>query len=766
MKPTETSLSRRLFLQGSGALVLMFAVAMPLTRAAEREDHNAVGRPPLTPGELDSWIAVRPDGGVTIFLGKIDCGQGVDVAIAQIAAEELDVDVGRVSVIMGDTFLTCNQGGASASSGVRLAGAALRIAAVEARRVLLARAAEKLGVPANRLMVRNGVISAPGSAGRQIDYPSLLADDFFREPIGWNNRLGNDLALFAKAEAKRPAQYRIVGTSVPRSDIAGKVTGTTPYVTDIRVEGMLHGRIIRPPAAGAVPLDVDAESIAPIAGAKVVRKGDFVGVVAEKQWNAIKAARALKVTWSQPGDVFPPQESLYDWIRSAAVQKREVLADVGTTDEALASATHVMEAWYEWPFQSHASLGPACAVADVRTNGARVWTGTQKPHFAALGVAAITGLKPETVRVIWTVGPGSYGRNDAGDAALDAAVLSQMTGRPVRVQYTRDQGTAWDPKAPASVHHLRAGLDAKGRVVAWDVLAKGFSRTEISPAETTPGETLAGQLLGFAHTPRWAFGGAEENYRFANKRVAWEAVPPLFARASPLRTSHMRDPCGPQSHFASESFVDELAAKAGVDPILFRLRHLDDARDIAVVKAAAQRAGWRSGPAGTRRRRHGDWVFGRGVAYSAAVRSGTVVALIADAEVNLSTGELRVPRIVVAHDCGLIINPGTLRTVIEGNVVQGLSRAIHEEVRFSTRAVTSVDWVSYPILDIREAPAAIDIVLVDRPDLPSGGAGEPTTRLVAPAINNAIFEATGTRLRRAPLNEERIRAALVARNRT
>jgi CO/xanthine dehydrogenase Mo-binding subunit len=750
MKPSGIACSRREFLQGTGALVLMFSIASPLTRAAERASRDATGRPPLTPDQLDSWIAVRRDGGVTIFVGKIDCGQGTDVAIAQIAAEELDVAVGRVSVIMGDTFQTCNQGGASASSGVRLAGAALRMAAVEARRILLARASARLGIPVERLVVHDGVISVPRSA-RRIEYASLLEDGLFREPIGWNERLGNELQLSARAQPKRPKQYRIVGKSVPRSDVAGKVIGAIPYVTDIRVAGMLHGRIIRPPIAGSIPLDVDAKSITAIAGAQLVRRGDFIGVVAEKEWNAVKAARELKVTWSQPADAFPAQDALYDWIRSAPVEKREVLTDSGTIDEAMADAAQVLEAWYEWPFQSHASLGPGCAVADVRSNGATIWTGTQKPHFAAQGIAAITGLKPETVRVIWTVGPGSYGRNDAGDAAFDAAVLSQLLGRPVRVQYTREQGTAWDPKAPASVHRLRAALDRERHVVAWDVLAKGFSRTEINPAEARPGDTLAGQLLGFGHAPRWAFAGPEQNYQFSGKRVAWEVIAPLLARASPLRTTHMRDPCGPQNHFASESFIDEIAAAVGADPIQFPLSHLTDPRDRAVLQAVAERAGWRGGPSGARGRRNGDWAFGRGVAYSAAGRAGTVVAMIADAEVNLQTGELRVPRVVVAHDCGLIVNPKTLKAVIEGNVVQGLSRAIYEEVRFSSRAVTSVDWISYPILDIGAAPETIDVVLIDRPDLPSGGAGEPTTRLVAPAVNNAIFEAIGRRVRRAPL---------------
>jgi CO/xanthine dehydrogenase Mo-binding subunit len=404
-------------------------------------------------------------------------------------------------------------------------------------------------------------------------------------------------------------------------------------------------------------------------------------------------------------------------------------------------------------------MGPGCAVADVRADGVTVWTGTQKPHFAAQGVAGCLGVPVEKVRAIWVTGPGSYGRNDAGDVTMDAAVMSQLVGKPVRVQYMRYEGHAWDPKAPASVHKGRAALDDKGNVLAIDFTSKGFSRIETNSTEAAPGDTLAGMLLGHKGARTQAFNLPENAYTFENKRLAWETVAAMLPGASPLRTSHMRDPLGPQITFASESFIDEVAFAAGADPVEFRLKYLSEARDRAALQAAAQKAGWKPGKAGARRTSRGDVVTGRGVAYTQ--RGGTIVAIVADVEVNTKTGALRVPRVTVAHDCGLIVNPDALRRVVEANVVQGLSRSIHEEVKFDRKSVKSVDWLTYPIVDITEAPAVIDVVLLNHPEAISTGAGEATMRPLAAAINNAIFEATGTRIRRAPLTPERIRASSV-----
>src|SRR5437867_9310870 len=402
--------------------------------------------------------------------------------------------------------------------------------------------------------------------------------------------------------------------------------------------------------------------------------------------------------------------------------------------------------------------GPACAVADVRADQATLWTGSQKPHYGRNGVAKLVGLPPEKVRAVWVPGPGSYGRNDAGDAALDAALLSKLTGRPVRVQYMRHEGTGWDPKGPAAVYRARAGLDAQGTVVAYDFFGKGFTRQDVATTESDPKDTLAGQLTGYAPKPTVIFQVPAEAYDFANKRCGWECIAPLLDRGSPLRTGHLRDPLGPETHFASESFIDEVAHAAGVDPVAFRLKYVSDARHVAVITAAAEKAGWTARPYPNPRRGKGNVMTGRGVSY--AERNGTIVAVAAEVEVDRRGRPGWVQRFTVAHDCGLIINPKGLELTIEGNVVQAVSRTLFEEVAFDRNRVLSVDWASYPILEIQDAPERIDIVLINRPDVASSGAGEPSTRTVPAAIANAIFDATGVRLRRVPITPERIRAAL------
>jgi CO/xanthine dehydrogenase Mo-binding subunit len=402
-------------------------------------------------------------------------------------------------------------------------------------------------------------------------------------------------------------------------------------------------------------------------------------------------------------------------------------------------------------------MGPACAVVDAAGDHATVWTGSQKPHFTRDGVARILGLKPEQVRGIWVPGPGSYGRNDAGDAAIDAALLSKAVGKPVRLQGMRYEGHGWDPKAPASIHRVRAGLDRDHKVVAYAFTSKGFSRVDIDSNESNPSHSLAGQLLGLPLASIQGFGMPAESYGFANKLLAWETIPPLLDRASPLRTSHMRDPLGPQLHFASESFIDEIAAAIGQDPVEFRLGYLQKERDLAVIKAAAERAGWqpRPSPGPTRQ---GEVAAGRGIAY--AERGGTIVAAVAEVEVERKSGRVWARKITVAHDCGQIINPVGLKQCIEGNVVQAISRSLFEEVTFDEKTVTSGDWLAYPILDIMDAPETVEAVLIDRPELPPAGAGEPSTRPVTAAIANAIFDATGVRLRRAPFTPERVKEAL------
>ena len=753
-------ITRRDFLKASGSLIVSVSIPGAVATALSQGITTTApigGKPALLPNELDSWIAILPDGKVTAFFGKMDMGQGVDVVIAQIVAEELDVAFDKVDVVMGDTALTCNQGGASGSTGTQLGGMALRQAAVEARRVLVEMAAKKLDVPASQLVVEDGVVKDPRYGMVSVSYGELVGGRHFHHKIEWNKRYGNPLALKAQARAKDPSQHRIVGQSFPQKVIAEKVLGRAEYITDVRVEGMLHGRVIRPPVAGCTPVSVDEGSIRGIPGARVVREKDYLAVVADREWDAVRAAETLKVQWSAGGAPFPPMEKLYQHIREAKPNGSGAPVNKGDVEAALKGAQRVVEAQYEWPLQSHASMGPACAIADVKSDGARLWTGSQKPHFGRDGAAKIAGLARDKVRATWVMGPGSYGRNDAGDAAHDAAILSKLTGRPVRVQYMRHEATGWDPKGPAAVFHGKAGLDAAGNVVAYHFHGKGFTRQEMATNESDPKDTLAGQLLGYAVKPTIIFQTPAEVYDFANKRHSWETIPMLLERGSPLRVSHMRDPLGPELHFASESFIDEVAHAAGADPVAFRLRYLaHDARHAAVVKAVAERAGWQGRPSPGRGK--GEVMAGRGVAYTE--RNHTVVAMIADVEVDRRSGRVWVKKMTVAHDCGQIINPGGLKLTIEGNVVQAISRTLFEEVRFTESNVASVDWATYPILELADAPEAVDIVLINRPEMAPQGAGEPSTRTVPAAIANAIFDATGVRVRRVPITPERMKAAL------
>jgi CO/xanthine dehydrogenase Mo-binding subunit len=753
------SLTRRSVLLGGGALVVSIGAAVSFdTLLAIDEAHAQGAKPPLTPDQLSSYIAVNADGSVAAYFGKMDMGHGLHVAIGQIVAEELDVPFKRVKVLMGDTANSVNQGGASGSTGVQLGGKQMRMAAAEARRVLVEMAAGLLSVPADKLVVNDGVVSATGDASKHVSYAEMIGGKYFNVTLDWNKQYGNNLYAPGKAQPKKPSEHKIVGQPIKREDVAPKVFAQQDFVTDIKVPGMMHARMIRPAVAGAVPVKVDESSIKDIPGAKVVWNKGFLGVVADKEWDAIKAAEKLKVEWSQSEPPFPDQAKLYDHIRQAPVRKRDVEKQNGNVDDAFKNAAKVIEAEYEWPFQSHASMGPACALVEIKDGHVTCWSGTQKSHFVQQGLAAMLEMPLDKVRVIWTAGPGSYGRNDADDAAMDAAVMAKAVGRPVRVQYMRDQGTGWDPKGPASIHKARAALDASGKVIAYDFLSKGFSRVDVDTNGSKPYDTLAGQTLGVALKSGDGFGVPAESYAFDNKRLAWETIPPLLDRASPLRNSHLRDPVGPQIHFASESFIDELAAAAKADPIEFRLRHIKEARDVALIKAVAAKANWETRPS-PRKDQTGNMVSGRGIAYSQ--RNGTRVAIIAEVDIDRSTGKIFARKFTVAHDCGQLINPDGLVKCIEGNIVQGVSRTLWEEVTFDHKTVTSVDWITYPILDITETPAEVNVVLINHPEIPSSGAGEPSIRPVAAAIANAIFDASGVRIRRVPFSPEHVKAALI-----
>lgn len=761
------ALSRRDWLKSSGALVVTASslgyVGIAGMGAGFASDALAQQvsstKPALNAEELDSWIAVGADGRVTAFFGKVDLGQGLVVALAQIVADELDVDYSMVQIIQGQTNTTLNQGGASSAVGIQAGAKPLRFAAAEARRLLLEMASLKLGVDSATLVVNKGVISVKADPSKSVSYQDLIGGKFFNSKVEWNKKFGNPLEIKVKAQPKKPSEYRVVGQSIPRTDLEWRIYATGEFVSDIRIPGMLHARVVRTPIAGATIESVDASSIKDIPGARVVRERNFLAVVAEKEWNAVKASKQLKVKWKHPVEKLPTHLKVFEHIAKAPVVKREEELKKGNVDEAFKVAKKIIQAQYHWPFQSHSSMGPACAIADVKADKIEIWTGSQKPHFSRDGVAKLLAVDPNIVTGHWVIGPGSYGRNDAGDAVMDAAMLSKLTGRVVRVQGMRHDATAWDPKAPASIHMARAALDESGQVLAYEFTSKAFSRASIESNEADPHDSLVGMEMGLPARNGVGFGVPLEAYAFQNKRYAWEVIPDLIKQASPLRTSHLRDPVGLQIHFASEQFIDELAFETNTDPIDFRLKYATSYRDQELLKALQEKSGWEN------RRAHvlpqkGPIVKGQGVAY--AHRGGTMLAIVAQIEVDTRSGRIWGRKFTVAHDCGLVINPKGLRYTIENGLVHALSRTVFEEVQFDQERVTSVDWLTYPILNIKDAPESINVVLMNRPELPPTGAGEATCRVVPAAVANAFFDATGVRMRQAPLSPKHVLQALKA----
>jgi nicotinate dehydrogenase subunit B len=765
-KNTAPQLDREDFLKAGAAAGLVVYFAMPGIADAA----NAVaGRstagpyPEVSTTQLDSWVAINTDGTATIFSGKNDNGQGVPTAFRQIAAEELDLEYEKTSVIVGDSLRTLDQGGASSSTAVSNGGIAIRNASAEARRVLVELAATKLGAPASSLIVENGVVYT-ADRSKKATYGELLGGQKFNVRITSNSSLGNNLSAVGLAKPKDPKSYKIVGKSVKRDDIAEKVFGSFEFIGDVKVPGMLHARIVRPQNAGAKLVSIDGFPKRIPGVVKVLAMGkDAVAVVAEREENAVKAAQTLRVKWSNPATPpFSTHDDVYNYIRGTAPRSDRITARTGDVDKAIAGAAKVLEATYEWPFQSHSSMAPSCSVADYKADGTiTVWSGTQKTHRVQRGIADLLGLAQDQVRTIYVQGAGSYGRNDADDVALEAAWLSKQVGRPVRLQWMRHEGIAWDPKGPASVNILRGGLDKDGNVVGVDFNWKGFSGQEVGTSGEQAGDTLIGMSLGRVRPERNTGGSPEDSYAWATKRVRQTIIPGFLAQNNPLRSTHIRDPQGPQSTFASEQFVDELAVAAGQDPVAFRLKYLSDPRHIGVVKAVAERYRWDARVSGSKVDRNAAVFKGRGISYQQ--RGSSVLAMIADVEVTRKTGKVWLRKMTVACDAGLIVNPDGMANVIEGNVIHATSRTLKEEVRFTKSSVTSVSWETYPILNALEMPEEIDIVYVNNePGKAPGAAGEPPTRPVPAAIANAFFDATGVRLRRVPFTPTRVRAALQA----
>ena len=724
-------ISRRSFMKGTAGLFVAFS--MPRAAAASTTTVAA--------DSVDAYLAVAPDGGVMVFSGKVDLGTGARAAIRQIVAEELSLSPERIGLIEGDTAITPDQGPTGGSTGIMVGGVQIRQAAATARARLLALGAAHLNRPQSDLEMREGAVMIR-SDGDTVSFAELIGDAAFNVPV--------DKA----APLRDPDTYTIVGTSYPRPDIPAKLTARHTYVHDHRVEGMWHARVVRPPAIGAKLLDVDAGSVAKIPQAQIVRIQDFLAVAAPREWDAVRAMRALKATWSNAA-MLPGSEALFDAIRATPVARTEMLRSSGDATAVLDAAPRVISASYAWPIQSHAPMGPACAVADISDGGGTVWTAAQDTHHLRRTIAKLLALDVNKLRLIYMDGSGSYGTSGNDDAAFEAALLSRELRRPMRVQWMREDEHGWDPKGPAQLLDLRATLGVDGEITAWETVA-------IVPANSPsqPDIPLVAAVAAGLDDGRGLFAGllslnADAPYAVANMRaeIRWQAT-------TPLRPSNLRAPGKIGNVFAVESFFDELAAAAGVDPLAYRLRLLHDPRGREVLERVGVMMQWSPRAAPTDRRE--KILNGRGIAYVHYKQAENYVATGMDVSVDTSTGAVRVLRVACAHDCGLIINPDAVRAQIEGCILQTLSRTLFEEVTFDRSRVTSTDWASYPILTFPDVPQ-LDIALIDRRHERPLGAGEAAAAAVAAALGNAVFDAAGVRLRRAPLTPTRVKAALAQR---
>jgi nicotinate dehydrogenase subunit B len=714
--------------------------------ARRNSSRNSSGRTEASWGglatdQLDDWIAIETDGSVTAFSGKVELGTGTLTALTQIVADELDVPVNQVKMVMGDTALTPNEGYTAGSMTIQSSGDALRQAAAHARRILFKIASDKLDIPESELVSNNGIISVRGRPGQNVSYAELMGGRLF------------DKAIPAKGANKQTDSYRLVGASIPRIDLPQKIMGKPAFIQDVRVPGMLHGRIVRPPSEQAKLISMNEDSVKNVPGlVRIFRTGNFIGVIAEREEQAIQAAQLLNVRWEEKPSL-PAMKDLYKHLRALPTLEQP-LTDPVDIEAAFSSSVRQYHAEYFQPYQAHASIGPSCAVADVGADEVSVWSSTSGPYPLRGALAELLEKPDEKVRLIHVEGAGSYGQNGSDDVAADAVILSRAVGKPVRVQWSREEEFTWEPKAPAMVMEIRAGLDGAGNIVAWDYHA--WSPTHVARPRMAE-QLLAFQLMNSrkAPSPRFSFGAernARTNYDFPNQQVVIHWI-----EESPLRGSSFRSLGGAENSFANESFMDELAFSAHQDPAQFRFRYLPDPRCRAVLEAALEKANWDTRPSPNPKQK--GLAEGRGLAFARYENDQAIVACVAFVSVDTKTGLVSVKRVVVAHDCGLIINPDGVKSQIEGNVIQSLSRALKEEIKFDEYRVTSVNWETYPILKFSEVPE-IEIVLLNRPDQPALGAGEPSHVTTAAAVANAIFDATGARLRQIPFTPDRIKAAL------
>ena len=727
---------RRDFLKTGGALVIGFHLG-GVVSAQERG--SAAGPPDAK--QVDTWLAIHPDNTATVYIGFAELGQGNSTALLQVAAEELDLGMSQIATVRLDTNVTPNQGGTYSSASIQRGGPQVRAAAAEAGRALLQLASKKLATPVERLEVSKGVVSVMGSPNQSVTYGALVGGKHF------------DLAFTGSAPVKPPSAYQVVGTAAPRNDIPDKVSGKYVYMQHVRVPGMLHGRVVRPRGqraygAGAKVATLDESSIAHIAGARVLRRGDFVGVVAEREWDAIRAARQLKITW-EAAPPLPGSAGLYVQMRKEKTTDR-VVVERGNVTAALDSAVHHVSRSYTAPYQAHVPFGPNCAVADVTRESALVMCSTQDVYATRGSLARLLGIPQEKVRVQYYEGSGTYGHSCYDDVAQAAGLLSQLAAKPVRLQFMRWDEHGWDNYGPAHVADVRAAADASGNIVAYEYAGwqHNWSGTETS-AQLTGVAPAAWPASGVQEVNRLTCGGM---YDIPNLRLLNHQVPALGY----LKGAWLRSPLDLSFAFASEQTLDELAYLAGLDPYEFRKRNMKDERWLGVLNAAAQAAQWTP-------RRAAAKLSGAKVVTGRGIGVGTHLAsyggAVAEIEVNKETGKVVAKRLYGAIDAGLVVNPGNVENQISGQLVQTASRMFHEEVTLNTTNVTSLDWTSYPILRFEESPE-ITAVVVQRLNERYSGAGEEVMAACAAAIGNAFFDATGVRMREFPMTPSRVLAAL------
>jgi nicotinate dehydrogenase subunit B len=763
----KKDISRRDFLKTSGALVVTFSALSFISPLAEAQGPFDTHLSHIDPAKLDSWLAVASDGTVTAYTGKCDLGQGMFTVQTQLVAEELCVSVSKVKLIQCDTSVTPDQGTTSGSQSTptNFNEKNLAQAAATAREALLAMAAQKLNITADQLTVSDGIISS--NSGQRVSYDDLIGGKHF------------NITLNPAAKRRSPSEWKILGKPVPSLDKPALMTGTFEFVHNVHVPGMVHGRVVRPPQIGSTLAHVDESSVERIPGIiKLVVRKNFVGVVAEKQWQAAQAVEKLKVTWN-PAPALPPQNEFFGLMRKHPSHDT-MLVNSKDIDDKLKSSAHILKATYTHPFQAHGSIGASCAVADIRSDRATIWSPTQSVYPTQHGIATLIGLPVDNVRVVFVRGSGCYGINAADTVSYDAALLSQAVGKPVRVQLTRKDEFISENYGNACVIDQQAGIDANGAITAWDYEA-WIASLGSRPGYDKPGNVITGMLVGFSPevpAPRKAPEPAEELRNNAN------AVPSYMAGcingkcggtgkvrgervlthtvASAFFTGPLRSPLRLQNTFAHECFMDEIAAHVKADPVAFRLRYLTETRIIDTLNASAKNANWDPRPSPKPGNSRTGRVTGRGIACVAYEGDNGYAALIAEVEVDRTTGKIQPKRFTVAQDCGPISNPDGLRNQIEGGILQGMSRALGEEITWDDHEVTSVDWETYHSLYLDIELPQIDVVLIDRPNSRALGAGETAITLVAAALGNAIFDATGARLREVPFTPTRVKATLRA----